>query len=105
MPASSVCGLYFAHPAAKYFSVGKIGRDQVEEYAGRKVMPIEELEREEGAGDVIKLASNENPLGPSPMAMDAVRAALADPDVEVRWEAAEALARIAGPPEEESLPR
>src|SRR5207244_8784685 len=45
MPASSVCGLYFAHPAAKYFSVGKIGRDQVEEYAGRKVMPIEELER------------------------------------------------------------
>lgn len=40
--------------------------------------PIEELEREEGAGEVIKLASNENPLGPSPMAIDAVRAALAD---------------------------
>lgn len=40
--------------------------------------PIEELEREEGAGDVIKLASNENPLGPSPMAIAAVRAALAE---------------------------
>jgi histidinol-phosphate aminotransferase len=40
--------------------------------------PIEELEREEGAGGVIKLASNENPVGPSPMAISAVRAALAD---------------------------
>ncbi|MBV8358735.1 MAG: histidinol-phosphate transaminase [Deltaproteobacteria bacterium] len=40
--------------------------------------PIEELEREEGAGDVIKLASNENPLGPSSMAIAAVRAALAE---------------------------
>jgi len=38
--------------------------------------PIEELQREDGAGDVIKLASNENPLGPSPMAIAAVRAAL-----------------------------
>ena len=40
--------------------------------------PIEELEREEGTGDVVKLASNENPLGPSPMAVAAVRAALSD---------------------------
>ena len=40
--------------------------------------PIEELEHEDGAGDVIKLASNENPLGPSPMAIAAVRAALAE---------------------------
>jgi histidinol-phosphate aminotransferase len=40
--------------------------------------PIEELEREEGAGDVIKLASNENPLGPSPMAIAAARTALAE---------------------------
>jgi histidinol-phosphate aminotransferase len=40
--------------------------------------PIEELEREAGAGDVIKLASNENPLGPSPMAIAAVTAALAE---------------------------
>jgi histidinol-phosphate aminotransferase len=40
--------------------------------------PIEELEREEGTGDVIKLGSNENPLGPSPMAIAAVQAALAE---------------------------
>jgi histidinol-phosphate aminotransferase len=40
--------------------------------------PIEELEREEGAGEVIKLASNENPIGPSPMAVAAVREALTD---------------------------
>ncbi len=45
IPASSVCGLYFAHPAAKYFSVGKIGRDQVEDYSTRKQMPVPELER------------------------------------------------------------
>jgi histidinol-phosphate aminotransferase len=40
--------------------------------------PIEELEREEGAAAVVKLASNENPLGPSPMALAAVRAALGE---------------------------
>jgi 5-methyltetrahydrofolate--homocysteine methyltransferase len=45
IPASSVCGLYFAHPAAKYFSVGKIGRDQIEDYSTRKQMPVAELER------------------------------------------------------------
>jgi len=41
-------------------------------------MPIEELERELGIRDSIKLASNENPLGPSPRALEAIRAALAD---------------------------
>ena len=35
-PASSVSGWYFNHPEAKYFGVGRIGRDQVEDYAGRK---------------------------------------------------------------------
>jgi 5-methyltetrahydrofolate--homocysteine methyltransferase len=45
IPASSVCGLYLAHPSAKYFSVGKIGRDQVEDYSTRKRMPVAELER------------------------------------------------------------
>ena len=40
-PAASVCGLYFAHPAAKYFPVGKIKSDQVEDYAQRKNMEIE----------------------------------------------------------------
>jgi histidinol-phosphate aminotransferase len=38
--------------------------------------PIEELEREDGTGEIVKLASNENPLGPSPLALNAVRAAL-----------------------------
>jgi 5-methyltetrahydrofolate--homocysteine methyltransferase len=45
MPAASVSGLYFAHPAARYFGVGKIERDQVEDYARRKGMPIAEAER------------------------------------------------------------
>ncbi|MEP6951370.1 MAG: methionine synthase [Ginsengibacter sp.] len=44
-PASSVCGWYFAHPESKYFGVGKIGKDQVEDYAKRKNMPLEEIER------------------------------------------------------------
>ena len=39
-PASSVSGFYFAHPEAKYFGVGMIGRDQVEDYAQRKGMPM-----------------------------------------------------------------
>lgn len=44
-PASSVSGWYFAHPAAKYFGVGRIGRDQVEDYACRKKMSVKEVER------------------------------------------------------------
>ena len=44
-PASSVSGLYFSHPQAKYFSVGKIERDQVASYAARKGMPLEETEK------------------------------------------------------------
>jgi 5-methyltetrahydrofolate--homocysteine methyltransferase len=44
-PASSVCGWYFSHPASKYFGVGKIEKDQVEDYAKRKGMPVEEIER------------------------------------------------------------
>ncbi len=44
-PASSVSGLYFAHPASRYFPVGKIERDQVEDYAARKGWPIAEVER------------------------------------------------------------
>jgi 5-methyltetrahydrofolate--homocysteine methyltransferase len=44
-PAASVSGFYFAHPAAKYFSVGKIGKDQVEDYACRKGVPLSEMER------------------------------------------------------------
>ncbi|MCB0726546.1 MAG: methionine synthase [Ignavibacteriae bacterium] len=44
-PASSVSGLYFAHPEARYFGVGKIGKDQVEDYARSKGMSIEDAER------------------------------------------------------------
>jgi 5-methyltetrahydrofolate--homocysteine methyltransferase len=44
-PASSVCGLYFGHPDARYFAVGKIGRDQLEDYQKRKGMPLADLER------------------------------------------------------------
>jgi 5-methyltetrahydrofolate--homocysteine methyltransferase len=44
-PASSVSGFYFAHPEAHYFGVGRIGRDQIEDYARRKGMPLAEIER------------------------------------------------------------
>ena len=44
-PGSSVSGLYFAHPQSRYFSLGKIGRDQVIDYAGRKGMSVAEVER------------------------------------------------------------
>ena len=44
-PGSSVSGIYFAHPLARYFSLGKIDRDQVADYAARKEMPVAEVER------------------------------------------------------------
>jgi 5-methyltetrahydrofolate--homocysteine methyltransferase len=44
-PASSVSGFYFAHPDSRYFGVGKINKDQVEDYARRKGMSVEEVER------------------------------------------------------------
>ena len=44
-PASSVSGLYFAHPEAKYFAVGKIDRDQVEDCSKRKDMSLTDAER------------------------------------------------------------
>jgi 5-methyltetrahydrofolate--homocysteine methyltransferase len=44
-PGSSVSGLYFAHPESRYFTVGRIGRDQLEDYARRKGMTVEEAER------------------------------------------------------------
>jgi 5-methyltetrahydrofolate--homocysteine methyltransferase len=44
-PAASVSGLYFAHPAARYFTVGRVGRDQVEDYAARKGLSVAEAER------------------------------------------------------------
>ncbi|RJF73271.1 methionine synthase [Deinococcus cavernae] len=44
-PAAAVSGLYFAHPDARYFALGRIGRDQVAEYAGRKGWTLEEAEK------------------------------------------------------------
>jgi 5-methyltetrahydrofolate--homocysteine methyltransferase len=44
-PGSSVSGLYFAHPESKYFAVGKIERDQIEDYARRKGMSVAEAEK------------------------------------------------------------
>ncbi|MFN9802938.1 MAG: methionine synthase [Bacteroidota bacterium] len=44
-PASSVCGWYIAHPQSQYFGIGKIQRDQLENYAGRKQMPLQVAER------------------------------------------------------------
>ncbi|MDE0702551.1 MAG: methionine synthase [Rhodospirillaceae bacterium] len=45
LPASAVSGWYFSHPEARYFGVGRIGRDQVEDYAARKGWTVEEAER------------------------------------------------------------
>ncbi len=44
-PAASVSGLLFAHPASRYFTVGRIGRDQAADYAARRGMPLAEVER------------------------------------------------------------
>jgi 5-methyltetrahydrofolate--homocysteine methyltransferase len=44
-PGAAVCGLYFAHPQAHYFGVGKIEQDQVADYARRKAWPLGEAER------------------------------------------------------------
>jgi 5-methyltetrahydrofolate--homocysteine methyltransferase len=45
LPAASVSGFYIAHPESKYFNLGKIGRDQVGDYARRKSMSVSEVER------------------------------------------------------------
>ena len=44
-PAASVAGYYFSHPEARYFGVGRLHRDQIEDYARRKGMPTAEIER------------------------------------------------------------
>ena len=44
-PAAAVSGIYLAHPLARYFSVGRLGQDQVEDYAARKGLSLEEAER------------------------------------------------------------
>ena len=44
-PASSVSGFYFNHPEARYFGIGKIGMDQLADYADRKELPLDEAAR------------------------------------------------------------
>ena len=44
-PPASVCGWYIGHPQSHYFGLGKINRDQVEEYAARKNLSVGEVER------------------------------------------------------------
>ena len=44
-PGASVSGWYFAHPEARYFGVGKLGRDQIEDYARRKGWSMGDAER------------------------------------------------------------
>jgi 5-methyltetrahydrofolate--homocysteine methyltransferase len=45
LPTASVSGLYFAHPEARYFAVGRVGKDQVEDYARRMGLPVPQIER------------------------------------------------------------
>ena len=44
-PAAAVSGIYLAHPDARYFSVGRIGRDQLQDYAARKGLPVVQVEK------------------------------------------------------------
>ena len=44
-PAASVSGLYFSHPDSRYFAVGRLGKDQVEDYAKRKGMAVADVEK------------------------------------------------------------
>jgi 5-methyltetrahydrofolate--homocysteine methyltransferase len=44
-PGAAVCGWYFAHPQSQYFGIGKIQRDQLEDYAKRKNWSLEEAEK------------------------------------------------------------
>jgi 5-methyltetrahydrofolate--homocysteine methyltransferase len=66
-PASSVCGLYFAHPDADYFNVGRLARDQVADYACRKGMGLEEVER--WLAPRLAYSSTDQPLEAPPAAL------------------------------------
>ncbi|MEO8083947.1 MAG: vitamin B12 dependent-methionine synthase activation domain-containing protein, partial [Ardenticatenales bacterium] len=69
-PASSVSGLYFGHPQSRYFSVGRIGRDQVVDYARRKGMAVGEVERWLGAN--LGYEVKDDDAAPSPVPIGAV---------------------------------
>src|SRR5258706_12702972 len=66
MPPASVSGLYFSHPEARYFNVGRIGRDQVEDYARRKGVPVEIAERWLQPNLANESNDSERPASPSP---------------------------------------
>ncbi|MEG9328461.1 methionine synthase [Salinimicrobium catena] len=61
-PAASVSGYYFANPEAKYFGVGKICRDQVEDFARRKGIPVDEAERWLGSNITDQVAKRKTNL-------------------------------------------
>ncbi len=65
-PGSSVSGLYFAHPQSRYFSLGKIDRDQVADYAERKGMTVAEVERWLGPEPELRPSINANPKASTP---------------------------------------
>ena len=44
-PAAAVSGIFLGHPGARYFSIGRVARDQVTDYAARKTMSVDEVER------------------------------------------------------------
>lgn len=58
-PGSSVSGLYIGHPDSYYFGVAKVERDQVEDYAERKGMSVEEVER--WLGPILNYIPGQNP--------------------------------------------
>jgi 5-methyltetrahydrofolate--homocysteine methyltransferase len=45
LPAASVSGLYLSHPGSHYFGIGRMGRDQLEDYARRAGIPVDEAAR------------------------------------------------------------
>jgi 5-methyltetrahydrofolate--homocysteine methyltransferase len=44
LPAASVSGFYFAHPGARYFGLGRVGKDQIEDYARRRAVSLAQAE-------------------------------------------------------------
>ncbi|MCE3256795.1 MAG: methionine synthase (B12-dependent), partial [Nitrobacter vulgaris] len=62
-PGSSVSGLYYSHPESQYFGVGKIERDQVEDYAARKGMEVAEIER--WLASILNYIPSQDVSGPS----------------------------------------
>jgi 5-methyltetrahydrofolate--homocysteine methyltransferase len=63
-PGASICGVYFSHPESRYFGVGKLERDQVEDYAGRKGWTLAEAEK------WLAPVLNYNPLTPARIAAE-----------------------------------